>query len=299
MKATHLNFMSLSEDEARTYLESLHWPNGAVCAHCKSQNVCKLNGKATRPGVHKCRDCRKQFTVTVGTIFEDSHIPLSKWVAAFYMMCCSKKGVSSLQLQRMLNLGSYKTAWFMTARIRWAMRQEPLRTMLKGVIEADETWVGPRLRGYGKGVSADNKTPVMALIERGGKMRTKVLDRVTKENLKAAFDEIVEPGSDLMTDQLQAYKKITGNFRSHQTVNHSSGEYARGDVHVNTAESFFSLLKRGLHGTFHHCDREHLFRYADEFAFRWNHRKKTDAERTVAALKAAPGKRLTYKSTKA
>ncbi|RIK68239.1 MAG: IS1595 family transposase [Planctomycetota bacterium] len=290
------NFMALTEDEARAYLESIRWPDGPVCPHCDSREVTRLQGKATRPGVIKCKSCRKQFTVTVGSIFERSHISCSNWVRAFYMVCCSKKGVSALQLQRMLGLGSYKTAWFMVHRIRWAMRQEPLKAILKGVVEADETWVGPRKRRPdGHNNWQENKTPVVALIQRDGPMRVRVLNRVTKENLKMALDEAVHDDATLMTDQLQAYRKITKRFKAHKTVDHSRGEYARGDVHCNTAESFFSLLKRGIHGTFHHVGRQHLHRYADEFAFRWNHRKTTDAERTEAALRTAPGKRLKYK----
>ncbi|NOT01870.1 MAG: IS1595 family transposase [Phycisphaerales bacterium] len=296
---TYKQVCKLTENDAREYLERLRWPNGPVCAHCGSAVVAKLNGKATRPGVYKCkaRECRKQFTVTVGTIFERSHIPLTTWIQAFHLICASKKGVSALQLQRMLGLKSYKSAWHMAHRVRHAMQNEPLRTMLSGTVEADETWVGPRLRGHGTGLKIENKTAVMALVERGGKMRTKVIGRVTQKNLKGALDEMVAKSSRLLTDGLQAYVKLGPAFEGgHETVDHSVGEYARGDVHVNSAESYFALLKRGIHGAFHHVGRHHLHRYADEFAFRWNHRTVTDGERTDAALKMAPGTRLVYKA---
>lgn len=285
----------LTEEQAREYLESLRWPDGPACPHCGDTKAGKLNGKATRPGVHKCWGCRKQFTVTVGTIFHRSHISLRQWVMAFHLVCASKKGISALQLQRMLGLKSYKSAWHLAHRIRHAMQNEPLRGMLNGDVECDETWVGPRLRGKGQGMKIENKTAVMALVERGGRMRTKVIGRVTKDNLKAALDQHVDKQARLLTDGLQAYKKLGPAYRGHESVDHMHGEYARGDVHVNSAESYFALLKRGVHGTFHHVGKHHLHRYCDEFAFRWNHRKTTDGERTKAALRLAPGCRLTYK----
>jgi hypothetical protein len=198
----------------------------------------------------------------------------------------------------MLSLGSYKTAWFMVHRIRWAMRRDPLKPALKGIVEADETWVGPRRRSsLPRNNWQENKTPVVALIQRDGPVVVRLVDKVTKYNLKTALDQSVDSGATLMTDELQAYRKITGRFAAHKTVHHKSGEYARGDVHCNTAESFFALLKRGIHGTFHHVGRQHLHRYADEFAFRFSHRKVSDAERTEAAISCAPGKRLTYKQS--
>ena len=292
----------LTEEQAREYLESLRWPNGPRCVHCDSDNVAKLNGKATRPGVYKCRDCRKQFTVTIGTIFERSHIPLVTWVMAFCLICSSKKGISALQLQRMLGLASYKSAWHMAHRIRHAMQNEPLNGLLSGTIEVDETFVGgkPRKRrsqAERKGKPWTKKVPVVALIERGGNMRTRVPERVNGETLRAAVDEYVDKTrSRLMTDDLKAYRTIGRTFAGgHQFVRHSHEEYARGEAHCNTAESYFALLKRGVHGAFHHVSKKHLPRYCDEFAFRWNHRKVSDAERTEAALKLAPGCRLQYR----
>lgn len=287
----------LSDDKAREYLEKLRWDGEPFCAHCASLEVTRLDGKASRPGVFKCKACRKQFTVTVGTIFERSHIPLKTWIMAFCLVCASKKGISALQLQRMLGLGSYKSAWHMAHRIRHAMRNEPLRGMLSGTVESDETWIGPRKRGAGKGLRIENKTAVQALIQRNGPMRARVIGRVTKDNLKQTIADMVDDDAVLMTDELQAYKRLAKERKGdHYTVCHSKGEYARGDVHCNNAESFFALLKRGLHGTFHHVGKQHLQRYADEFAFRWNHRKVTDAERTESALHLAPGCRLQYKS---
>ncbi len=287
-----------NEAKAREYLEHLRWPDGPVCGHCGSTNVVKLNGKATRPGVHKCRDCREQFTVTIGTIFESSHIGLDKWVQAFHLICASKKGVSALQLKRMLGV-AYKTAWFLAHRIRYAMQNEPLRTLLGGegvIVESDETWVGPRRRKpNGKNLWQDNKVPVIALVERDGNMRTRVVGKVTQRNLRSALENIVDYRSELHTDGYPAYKPLGKQFRRHESVDHNRGEYSRdGYIHCNSAESYFALLKRGIHGTFHHVGKQHLHRYCDEFSFRWNHRKTTDAERTESALRLAPGCRLTY-----
>jgi len=284
----------LTNEQARDYLEKLRWDGKPCCPHCGSLEATKLQGKATRPGVYKCRACRKQFTVTVGTIFEDSHIELRQWVMAFCLVCSSKKGVSAHQLYRMLGLGSYKSAWHMAHRIRHAMAQEPLKGLLAGTIEADETWVGGRLRGQGKRPGFANKVAVAALIRREGGIRTRTMKHVTGENLRAFVEEMTDPDSRFMTDGLQAYKAIGKRFRSHESVDHSVGEYSRGDVGVNSAEAFFALLKRGVHGTFHKVGDKHLHRYCDEFAFRWNHRKISDGERTEAALRLAPGCRLVY-----
>jgi len=299
------NASKLTEDQARDYLEKLRWDGQPFCPHCGSLSVGKLHGKATRPGVYKCKDsaCRKQFTVTVGTIFEDSHIPLGKWVMAFCLVCSSKKGISALQLQRMLDLKSYKSAWHMGHRIRHAMQNEPMRTILSGIVEMDETYVGgkppkfPKIkRKAGRGTT---KVPVAALVERGGSLRAKVVGKVTAPRLKDAIYEAVDiEKTRLMTDDFPTYRRSIAKMfpGRHESVRHNKGEYSRGDVHVNTAESFFALLKRGVHGTFHSVSKQHLQRYCDEFAFRWNHRKTTDGERTEAALKLAPGCRLVYRS---
>lgn len=263
----------LDNQQAREYLEKLRWGGQPFCPHCGSLSVTKLQGKSTRPGVHKCKDsaCRKQFTVTVGTIFEDSHIELRHWVMAFCLICASKKGISALQLQRMLGLGSYKSAHFMAHRIRFAMQNEPMKGLLTGVVESDETWIGGKVRGKGHAYT-QNKTAVQALVERGGKMRARAIGRVTPMNLRESLGELVDEAATLHTDEAKLYKVIGRRFKKHESVNHSRGEYSRDGVHCNSAESYFALLKRGVHGTFHHVGKQHLQRYCDEFAFRWNHR---------------------------
>ena len=288
----------LTEGQARDFLEALRWPNGPICPHCgvvSEATRLPQNGKV-RAGLHQCNDCRGQFTVTVGTIFEDSHIPLHKWVLAFGLMCSSKKGISALQLQRNLGLGSYKSAWFMAHRIRYAMQVGPFPPKLRGTVEVDETYVGARRKGK-RGRGAANKTPVLALVARRGQVRAKVITGTTGQELKGAILEAVRSDARIMTDELHSYWGIGKHFSGgHQTVGHGKKEYVRGDVHVNTAESFFALLKRGIHGTFHHVSKRHLGRYADEFEFRWNHRKVKDGARTVAAIKATAGKRLVYRA---
>jgi len=298
----------LTEEGARTYLEGIRWPEGPVCPHCgELDNAVRMNGAAHRAALLQCRGCRKQFSVTVGTIMERSHITPRQWVIAFHMMCASKKGVSALQLQRMLGLGSYKSAWHMAHRIRLAMREEPLRSLL-GQVEADETYVGGKPRnkkkrdrwfgGKPKLGRGTDRTPVLALIERGGRARAFPLDTVKAADLRKAIDAHVDKGSTLNTDEFPAYKAIGREFEGgHRTVTHSKGQYAKPDgSHVNNCESFFGLFKRGVHGAFHHVSKQHLHRYLDEFSFRWDHRKTTDGERTAKAIKAAEGKRLTYQT---
>lgn len=289
----------LTEDQARAYLESLLWPNGPVCAHCGSANAYKMEGETCRAGLHRCRDCEKQFTVTVGTIFEDSHVPLNKWVRAFHLMCSSKKGISALQLQRNLGLGSYRTAWHMAHRIRLAMKCSPLATLLAGTVEVDETYVGGKVTGRGQKAGWDNKMPVVSLVERGGDKRSVVMEKVTAKNLRAVVVENVEAGSAVHTDEHKGYVNLKDKF-AHESVNHSEKQYVRKfkggrKVTTNTVESSFALLKRGIVGAFHHVSKKHLQRYTDEFDFRWNERKTGDVERTTQALKQSKGKRLTYK----
>ena len=289
------------ENAARLLLESWRWPNGAACPHCGGADPYRLTprkpGAKTRPGLWKCRACRKQFTVTVGTIFEGSHIPLHKWLLAFYLLCSSKKGISSHQLHRMLGV-TYKAAWFMAQRLRYAMADGPLADLLRGVIEVDETYIGARhKRGTRRGRPGphSHKTPVVALVERGGRVRAFPMPRVTDKNLKQAFKEHVSEGSTLMTDEYPAYTRL--GHKDHHTVNHGRGEYVRGHVHTNTVEGFFSLLKRGINGTFHHVGRGHLHRYCAEFAFRYNNRIAVgvnDGERAKTLVLGAEGKRLTY-----
>jgi transposase-like protein len=294
----------LTEDEARAILESVRWPKGIECPHCKSEDVVRIAGKAekVRDGLLRCKDCRKQFTVTVGTVMERSHITLRQWVQAFHSMCSHKKGVSSLQLQRNLGLRSYRSAWHLTHRIRLAMKEDPLMSLLSGIVEVDETYIGGKPRKGGsngepnKRGRGTKKTPVMAMVERDGKVISKPLANVTGKTLKAAIREAVNDESRIITDEFYSYNGIGKEFKGgHQVVVHSMGEYSRGDVFTNTAESYFALLKRGVNGTFHHISKKHLAKYCNEFAFRWDNRKITDGERAEEAVKGMGGKRLLLK----
>lgn len=288
--------------EAASYLESIRWPDGPVCPHCGVQDPKHYLLKSETRKLWKCRACRKQFTVTVGTIFEGSHIPLQKWLLAFYLLCSSKKGMSAHQLHRMLGV-TYKSAWFMAHRIRYAMEQPPFARPLEGVVEADETYVGGKERNRkrkdkqkktGRGT---NKTPVVALVERGGEVRSFRMANVTGIELKGAIRRNVSRDARIMTDSFKSYRGLGKEFASHEYVSHSDGEYVRGDVHTNTAENYFSILKRGIDGTYHHISEAHLPRYLAEFDFRYNNRiglGVTDAERTRRALAGVVGKRLTY-----
>ncbi|MGA2518543.1 MAG: IS1595 family transposase [Thermodesulfobacteriota bacterium] len=293
----------LTEDEARAILEKIRWPEGPVCPHCNSKNVTRIQAKSNtvRDGVIQCNECRKQFTVTVGTIMHRSHITLRQWVQAYYSMCSHKKGVSALQLQRNLGLHSYKAAWHLAHRIRFAMREEPLASALSGTIEADETYIGGKTHGGKRGRGAPKKTVVLALVERKGRVRARPIETVSAKELKGAIRENVDKGARIMTDELGSYKGIGKEFDGgHKVVRHGIGEYVRGEnheIHVNGAESYFALLKRGIHGTFHHVSKKHLHRYCDEFNFRWDERKTTDGERAVAAIKGSEGKRLVYRAT--
>lgn len=288
----------LNEEEAHVYLEKLRWPDGATCPKCESKNCYMMTGKSTPLRTWRCRDCRMKFTVRKGTIFEDSHIPLNKWLQAFAKMCAAKKGVSALQLQRELDLGSYRTAWHMAHRIRYAMTQPAFKRLMEGAVEADETYYGPRTRTGKRGRGSERKTPVVALVERGGEIRTFVVPSVSSKNLGNALRGNVAPSATLYTDQFAAYRRPGREFAAHETVDHGRKEYARGPVHVNTAESYFGLLKRGLAGNYHFVSAQHLARYCNEFAFRWNHRHVTDAERMNAALAQTEGKRLMYRRPK-
>jgi transposase-like protein len=291
----------LTEEQARETFERIRWPGGPVCVHCGAMDrVRKLEGKAHRAGLYKCYDCGEQFTATVGTLLEDSRLPIRTWLMAFAILCSSKKGVSALQLQRQLGIGSYRSAWHMAHRIRHAMAQEPLAGLLKGHVEVDETYVGGKPRkGNGqvnKPGRGTKKTPVVVLVERGGHARARAVEKVNARSLKGAIRENVDRESMILTDDFRSYAGIGKEFRfGHFAVNHSAGEYVRGGAHTNTAESYFSLLKRGVIGSFHHVSKQHLDRYCNEFSFRWNHRREADGERTVAALKLTEGCRLMYR----
>jgi transposase-like protein len=299
MTATFTEARFTNEEAAREHLHSIRWPNGPVCPHCGgTDRNSKLNGEAHRNGLYFCGDCRTQFTVTVGTVFERSKIPLHTWILATHLMCSSKKGCSSKQLERTLNV-TYKTAWFMSHRIREAMK-DTTGGMLGGrggTVEADETFVGRKLgtkvrRGYA------HKKAVVSLVERNGNVRSFHVNDVTGATLKAKLLENVAKGTNLMTDDAGQYRHTKDDFPTHQVVNHSKKEYVRGNVHTNTVEGFFSIFKRGIYGVYQHVSSQHLQRYTTEFDFRYNNREKLgidDVERTTNALKGASGKRLTYR----
>jgi len=289
------------EDKAREYLERLRWPDGPVCPHCGVVgDHYRLEGKSHRKGLYKCKDCREQFTVTVGTVFERSRVPLNKWLMAVYLMCSSKKGISSHQLHRMLGV-TYKTAWFMTHRIREAMAEDggPLGGSGK-TVEIDETfWGNNKKRGDSKkGRGYAHKMKVFTLVERGGKARSFHVPAVNAKTLKPVIQAHVQADSGIMTDEASQYTLVGREYASHGVVRHGLSEYVRGDIHTNTIEGFFSLLKRGLVGTFHHVSEQHLKRYCGEFDFRWNYSKArgfNDRSRADVALMGIAGKRLMYR----
>ncbi len=291
------------EGEAYKLVERLRWANSPVCPHCGSVNHAyylepKEGARKTRKGaptyrrVWKCGDCRKQFSVLVGTIFEDSHIPLAKWLLAVHLMCSDKNGVSAHELHRTLGI-TYRSAWFMAHRIRYAMERPPLVDKLQGIVEADETYIGGKAHGK-RGRGAENKTPIVTLVERDGEARSQVMKRVTGKNIKKVLHEHVDREATLMTDQLPVYVQPSKDFASHERVDHSQGEYVRGNAHTNTAEDYFSQLKRSIDGTYHHVSEQHLHRYLAEFDYRYNARKCKDGDRTEQAIKQVAGKRLTY-----
>jgi transposase-like protein len=287
------------KNEARKYLEKIRWADGVVCPHCGViDNHYAIQGKSNskkpaREGLWKCKDCRKQFSVTVGTIFEGSHIPLNKWLLAIYLLCSSKKGMSAHQLHRNLGI-TYKSAWFMFHRIRYAMATPQLADKLQGIVEADETYIGGKSRGK-RGRGAEKKTPVVSLVERNGRVRSSAVDRVTSKNIKGLIRKNVDNTAVIMTDDFKSYKGLDKEFAEHHVINHSEKEYVRGAIYTNTVEGYFSLLKRGIIGVYHHVNKEHLHRYLSEFDFRYNARAISDSERSIMALKSMEGKRLYYR----
>ncbi len=295
----------LTEDKARELLEEIRWGGTPKCPHCTTDKgaykLLENKDKKVRAGLYSCKGCAKQFSVTVGTVMEQSHIPIRIWLMAFAIMCTSKKGVSALQLQRQLGLGSYRTAWHMCHRVRHAMSQDPLKGMLSGAVEVDETYIGGKPRNQ-KGTShigrGTKKAAVVALVERGGRVRAKHIPNVTGKTLKGAIRENVDPSSTIYTDDLYTYRGIGQEFAGgHHTVKHLAGEYVRGEVHTQNVEAFFGLLKRSITGSWHHVSKKHLDRYVQEAGFRWDHRKMNDGARTFTAIKQSEGKRLLYKKT--
>lgn len=321
-------------DKAREFIEAKRWPEGPVCPHCGLVGEAfKLqadleNKKAkthARKGLYRCAGCREQFTVTVGTIMEDSHIPLHKWLLAFHLLCASKKGMSAHQLHRMLGV-TYKSAWFLAHRIRYAMTQEPLSSKLDGVVEIDEAYIGGRRRQKNNPANSPRKSdaeagvpgatarsrklkgrspfrdkePVLSLVQRGGNVRSFHMPRVTQENLRPVLDEYLAEGVHVMTDSSTVLKGMEMGAK-HDTVNHTAKEYVRYEngvcITTNAVEGYFSILKRGIDGVYHHVGRRHLNRYLSEFDFRYNNRTVSDTERTEKAVRSSEGKRLKYRDS--
>ncbi len=286
------------ETKAREWLEAQIWPDGPTCPHCGSWEPTALKGKAHRPGLYQCNDCRQQFTATVGTLFERSKIPLSKWLMATYLLSASKKGMSTRQLSRMLGV-SVKSTWFMMHRIREAMRESKPGALggSNKVVEADETWMGGKAKNRAF-KEPRPKEPVVALVERDGSVRSFHVEAVNARTLRPILVTQIDRASFLMTDESNVYTKTGKEFSGHGTVNHSIKEYVRGKFfHSNTVENYFSILKRGVNGNYQWVSAKHLKRYLGEFDFRYNTRHVTDFERAAIAAKGIQGKRLTYRRT--
>ncbi|SPH17035.1 hypothetical protein DEA8626_00549 [Defluviimonas aquaemixtae] len=290
------------KDAAREYLEASRWADGVYCPHCGGTDKCKkLEGKSHRPGLYQCGDCRQQFTVTVGTVFERSKVPLNKWLLATFLMASSKKGISAHQLHRTIGV-TYKTAWFMFHRIREAMRDDTTGGFGNGggVVEVDETFIG---REPGKPVKrgAGHKMKVLTLVDRTtGKAKSIVVDDLKIKTLLPILKENIAAEATVYTDEAMQYDYLNRHFATHDKVNHGADEYVRGDVSTNTVEGYFSIFKRGMKGVYQHCGKQHLHRYAAEFAFRYSNRIANNVDdnmRANAILKGAEGKRLTYRRT--
>lgn len=294
-------------EKARAHFEAIRWPQGCYCPFCGSfDRVAALGGKSMGPGWYHCKDCRKKFTAAVGTIYERSHIPMTKWLLATHLMCASKKGMSAHQLHRMIGL-PYKTAWFMAHRIREGMRDLKPTGPLGGegkTVEFDETFVGGkeankhRSKRNSGNLGGKGKEAVFSLVERGGKVRSHHVANVTAKTLRPIMDEQIAETTRTMSDD--GGSRPRHGSPDHHSVNHSIGEYVRGDVHTNTIEGYFSIMKRGIVGVYHHVSPQHLKRYLAEYDFRYNERSGlnvTDAERATKAVKGVVGKRVTYQQS--
>ena len=287
------------DDKARKWLEARIWADGVMCPHCGSvDNSTKLEGAAHRPGVYQCneKECRKQFTVTVGTLFERSKIPLSKWLMATYLLCASKKGMSTRQISRMLGV-SVKSTWFMMHRIREAMRDGDLTPFGQGgtTVEVDETFIGNK-PGAKVSYGYEHKYKVLSLVEREtGRARSIVVNDLKTKTVAPIVRANIAREANLMTDEARHYVKVGREYASHGVVRHMEGDYGRGYTHTNTIEGFFSIFKRGMRGVYQHCGEKHLHRYLAEFDFRYSERKVSDFERASLALMGIQGQRLTYR----
>jgi len=295
------------KDAAREYLELQRWADGVFCPHCGGTEKCKkLEGKSHRPGLYQCGDCRQQFTVTVGTVFERSKVPLNKWLLAAFMMAQSKKGMSAHQLHRSIGV-TYKTAWFMFHRIREAMRGDAHMDFGSGggSVEVDETYIGkePGVTKTKTARGGHHKMKMMTLVDRETRQaRSVVIDDLKRDTMQKVIEENMAREATMVTDELRQYRQMANSVAAaHETVEHSKGEYVRRDtpeIHTNTVEGFYSIFKRGMKGVYQHCGKQHLHRYAAEFDFRYNHRAAleiNDTMRANAILRGAEGRRLTYR----
>jgi transposase-like protein len=289
------------ETAAVEFLEKQRWGNSPACVRCGSVNVYQMKdsktGQRNERYLWRCHDCKEQYTVRIGTVYEESRIPLRHWCYALWRACTSKKGVSALEIKRQCQI-SYKSALFLMNRIRFAMVPDANAPKLKGIVECDETYVGPRKPRY-KGTSkrgrGTSKTPVFCAVQRDGQLRRRVVADVTTATIESAIREEVDRSAHLMTDEFSAYRRIGPEYASHSSVCHATKEYARGNVHTNTAESSHALVKRGIVGIYHNISREYLHRYLWQYDFLWNNRQLNDGERTIAGIQGAEGKRLMYK----
>jgi len=293
-----------NELAAVEFIESQRWGKTPACIHCGSVAVYKMvdskTGQRNQRFLWRCKDCKKQYTVRIGTVYEESRIELRHWCYAFWRASTSKKGVAALEIMRHCQI-SYKSALFLMSRIRFAMAPVPNAPKLKGIVELDEVYIGgkPRNKGNNLRGRGSKKTPVFAAVERGGRIRRRVIADVTGDTLMEALRQDVDKKSRIMTDELPVYRGIGCTFEGgHDHVCHSTKEYARGDVHTNTAESSFALMKRGIMGVYHNVSKKYLHRYIWQFDFIWNNRKLNDGERTAALIRVTEGKRLMYKGPK-
>lgn len=287
------------EAAAIAEVEAILWPNGPVCPRCRGQErITKVNGKTARPGLWRCGPCKRQFTVTVGTVFESSHISLNQWLQVIHLLASSKKGISSHQIMRTLNV-QYKTAWFMTHRIREAM-ETGFFSQIGGsgkIVEVDETFIGKKegaivRRGYA------HKRAVMTLVERGGAAKSFHVEGTSAKDLLPIIKAHVHPDTHMMSDEAGQYAHLNKHFKGHDVVRHGIGEYGRGEAHTNTLEGIYSVFKRGMKGIYQHCAEHHLHRYVSEFDFRYNNRIRMgidDIERARRAIRGAVGKRLMFR----
>jgi len=303
----NIPFACSDELAAVEFFEKQRWGSTPACVKCGSVSVYKMKdsktGERSKRYLWRCHDCKEQYTVRIGTVYEETRIPLRHWCYAYWRAATSKKGVAALEIKRTCQI-SYKSALFLMNRIRFAMAPDADSPKLSGIVEADETYIGGKPRPgdnkehkVGRGTS---KTPVFAVVQRGGEIRSRVIADVTSRTLKSALREAAHPDSRIMTDEYVAYKGLHSEFAGgHDRIRHHLKQYVRGDVYTNTVESSFALMKRGLHGIYHSVSREYLHRYLWQFDFIWNHRFENDGERTIAAVKTAEGKRMMYRQSDA